>query len=137
MAYAVPKIVYPSTVTSPPSQTTLQLKRQFRKVPAYSMEAVRHDNTASSGVREVILERVQSFFEGEVEYAAIGDDVNNWQAFMASALAGVPFDLYLDPVSDPTNFETYYLEDTTWRPDWKFVGQFTFKVKFYQRVDWP
>jgi hypothetical protein len=137
MSFPLPKIVYPSSVTNPNSQTTLQLKRQFRKVPAYSMQAVRHDNTASSGVREVLLERVNNFFEGELEYIAIGDDLSNWQAFMASALQGVPFDLYLDPVNQPTSFTTYFLDDTTWRPDWKFVGQYTFKVKFYQRVNWP
>jgi hypothetical protein len=136
MSFALPKIVYPSSVTNPQQTTTLQLQRPFRKIPAYVMEAVNHVNRASSGVQEIVNERIDSFFEGELEYVAIGT-ISDWQAFMASALTGVPFDLYLDPAGSPSAFTTYYLEDTTWRTDYKAVGQYTFKVRFYQRVDWP
>ena len=54
---AFPKIVYnPGT-----GSVTLQFLRGPRKVPAYFQAATRHDNVASSGVRESVLERVDNF----------------------------------------------------------------------------
>ena len=54
---ANPAIVYPYGNGS----ATLQFLRPPTKVPAYSSIAVRHDNVASSGVRESILERIDNY----------------------------------------------------------------------------
>jgi hypothetical protein len=121
-----PKIIYGS-----PS-ATLQFQRPARKVPAYWMDAVRHDNIASSGVREAILERIDNFIELEMEYVGIGADVIAWQAFMAWALAGNTFSYY--PDASLAGFTSYWLEDTNWNAGYKHPGQYTFKVKFRQVV---
>ncbi len=111
---------------------TLSFARQPRKVPAYYSHAVRHDNVAASGVREAVLERIESFLEFEMEYVAIGSDVQAWNSFLQYALQGGLFSYY--PDSSLTAFTNYWLEDTTWRADYKFVGQYTFKLKFRQVV---
>ena len=123
---AFPKIIYGS-----PS-TTLQFALPPRKVPAYFMDAVRHDNIASSGVREAMLERIDNFLELEMEWVAIGSDVAAWQAFMAWALAGNQFSYYPDP--SQSSFTQYWLEDTTWTAAYRAPGQYTFKLKFRQVV---
>ncbi len=122
MAY--PKIVYnPGT-----GATTLQFLRGPRKVPAYFQAATRHDNVASSGVRESVFERVDSFLELEMEYVALGPDVSAWASFFAYALQGGSFQYY--PDASQTSFANYWLEDTTWNAAYEVPGQFTFKMKF-------
>jgi len=123
---AFPKIIYGSP------QSTLTFARPPRKVPAYVMEAVRHDNVASSGVRESILERVDNFLDFEMEWVGMGEDVQAWHGFMAWALAGNSFSYYPD-ASQP-NFTNYWLEDTNWNAAYKSPGQYTFKLKFRQVV---
>jgi hypothetical protein len=120
MAY--PKIIYGSPAT------TLTFQRPPRKVPAYWMDALRHDNMASSGVREAVLERIDNFLELEMEWVGIGSDITAWQAFMAWALAGNQFAYY--PDASLSSFTNYWLEDTSWNAAWKAPGQYTFKLKF-------
>jgi len=122
---AFPKIIYAG-------QTTLQFQRSPRKVPAYAMESVRHDNVASSGVREAIIERIDNFWEFEMEWVAIGPDVANWQAFMVWALAGNLFAYY--PDASQSSYTNYWLEDTSWNATYKAPGQYTFKLKFRKVV---
>lgn len=124
MAY--PKIIYGSP------RSTLMFARPPRKVPAYVVEAVRHDNVASSGVRESILERVDNFLDFEMEWVGMGADVQAWQGFMVWALAGNAFSYYPD-ASQPS-FTNYWLEDTNWTAAYKSPGQYTFKLKFRQVV---
>jgi hypothetical protein len=111
---------------------TLQFRRPPRRVPAYSYEATRHDNVATSGVRESVTERVDQFLEIEMEYVALGSDVNAWNDFMVYALRGGPFSYYADS-SQPV-FTNYWLEDVTWHADYKSAGQYTFKLKCRQVV---
>jgi len=125
---AFPKIQY----ISGGNLVTLQFQRPPRKVPAYSMVATRHDNIASSGVRESILERIDNFLEFDMEWVASGADVQAWQAFMAYALAGGQFTYYPD-ASQPA-YQNYWLEGTTWDASYKAPGQYSFKVKFRQVV---
>jgi hypothetical protein len=121
-----PKIMYGS------APSTLTFLRPPRKVPAYVMDAVRHDNVASSGVREAILERIDNFLDLELEWVGIGSDVQAWQAFMAWALAGNQFSYY--PDASQSSFTNYWLEDTNWNAVYKAPGQYTFKMKFRQVV---
>ncbi len=126
MAY--PKIVYdPGT-----GPATLSFLRPPRRVAAYDSAATRHDNVATSGVRESITERTDQFLEFEMEYVAAGSDVSAWAAFMAYALKGGPFSYY--PDSSLSAFTNYWLEDSNWRPEYQAAGQYTFKVKFRQVV---
>jgi hypothetical protein len=121
---AFPQIIYdPGT-----GPVTLQFQRPPRKVPAYEFKATRHDNVASSGVRESVLERIDTFITFEMEWVALGSDVQAWSNFMLFALTGGPFAFYPDASQPP--FTNYWLEDTDWTADYKSAGQYSFKVKF-------
>lgn len=122
MAY--PQIIYdPGT-----GPVTLQFQRPPRKAPAYEFKATRHDNVASSGVRESVLERIDTFVSFEMEWVALGPDVQAWSNFMLFALTGSPFAFYPD-ASQP-QFTNYWLEDTDWTASYKSAGQYSFKVRF-------
>jgi hypothetical protein len=123
-----PKIVYDAGA----GPVTLTFKRPPRKVPAYEYNAVRHDNISSAGVREAVLERVDTFLEFEMERVAVGADVQAWNQFMEFALGGGQFGYYPD-ASQPA-FTNYWLEDTNWTAAYRSPGQYTFKVKFRQVV---
>jgi len=126
MAY--PQIIYdPGT-----GPVMLQFQRPPRKLPAYQFKATRHDNIASSGVRESVLERIDGFLSFEMEWVARGSDVQAWSDFMLFALKGSPFAFY--PDSAQPQFTNYWLEDTDWSADYKSPGQYSFKVKFRQVV---
>src|SRR5262252_7803999 len=120
---ANPKIIYdPGT-----GPMTLQFRRPPRRVRGYSFEATRHDNLATSGVRESVTERIDSFLQLEMEYVAAGADVAAWAAFMVYALGGGPFSYYSD--GGQPLFTNYWLEDANWSADYKSPGQYTFKLK--------
>ena len=125
---ALPKIIYDPGG----GPRTLNFMRPPRRVPGCAYEAKRHDNIATSGVREAVLERIDQFLELEMEYVALGSDVSAWAAFMGYALRGGQFSYY--PDSSLTPFTNYWLEDTNWRADYKVAGQYTFKMKFRQVV---
>jgi hypothetical protein len=121
-------MAYPKIVYNPGSgATTLTFQRGPRKVPAYFQVAARHDNIASSGVRESVVERVDNFVELEMEYVGIGADVQAWSSFIAYALQGGSFSFY--PDASQSAFTNYWLEDTTWNAAYKAAGQYSFKVK--------
>jgi len=123
-----PQIIYdPGT-----GPVTLSFQRYPRKVPAYEFKARRHDNIASSGVRESVLERIDTFLTFEMEWVAIGADVQAWSDFMLFALTGGQFAYYAD--ASVASFTNYWLEDTDWTADYKSVGQYSFRVKFRQVV---
>lgn len=127
-AMAYPKITY----NPGRGPVTLPFQRPARKVPAYSYTSARHDNIASSGVRESVLERIDSFLTFEMEWVGIGPDVADWNAFMLFALTGGQFSYY--PDASQSTFTNYWLEDTDWTADYKAAGQYTFKLKFRQVV---
>jgi hypothetical protein len=126
MAY--PQIIYDPGV----GPVTLQFQRPPRKVPAYEFKATRHDNIASSGVRESVLERIDTFLTFEMEWVAIGSDVQGWSSFMLFALSGGQFAYY--PDASLPSFTNYWLEGTDWTADWKSAGQYTFKLKLRQVI---
>jgi hypothetical protein len=125
---ANPQIVYDAGA----GPVTLAFRRPPRKVPAYQYNAVRHDNISSAGVREAVLERIDTFLELEMEWVRIGADVQAWNQFMQFALAGGQFAYYPD-ASQPA-FTNYWIEDTNWTAAYKAPGQYTFKLKFRQVV---
>ena len=126
-------MAYPQIIYDPGSgPVTLQFQRSPRKVPAYEFKATRHDNVASSGVRESVLERIDTFLTFEMEWVGLGPDVQAWGNFMLFALTGGQFAYY--PDASRTSFTNYWLEDTDWAADYKAAGQYTFKLKFRQVV---
>src|SRR5436190_18580831 len=102
-------VMVKSTANPGAGPTTLSFTRPPRRLPGYAYEATRHDNIATSGVREAVLERVDQFLELEMEYVALGSDVSAWAAFMGYALRGGQFSYY--PDSSLTPFTNYWLED--------------------------
>lgn len=112
--------------------TTLSFERPPRRVPVYMYEATRHDNVASSGVRESVTERIDQFLQFEMEYVGAGPDVSNWGAFMSYALRGGQFSYY--PDSSQTSFTNFWLEDTNWTADYKSAAQYSFRLKLRQVV---
>jgi hypothetical protein len=125
---ANPALVYPVSGGT----ITLTFQRPPQRVPAYSQQAVRHDNVASSGVRESVVERLDNFLDLDLEWVAIGSDVQAWQQFMAYALQGGAFAYY--PDSSQSAFTNYWLEDTNWTAAYKAPGQYAFHLKFRQVV---
>ena len=122
---------YPQIIYDPGSgPATLTFQRPPRRFPAYEFKATRHDNVASSGVRESVLERIDAFLTVEMEWVAIGSDVQAWSSFMLFALTGGQFAYYPD-ASQPL-FTNYWLEDTDWTAEWKSAGQYSFKLKLRQ-----
>src|SRR5271157_5213958 len=110
--------------------TVLTFVRPPRKLPAYEYNALRHDNISSAGVREAVLERIDAFLEFEMEWVAIGADVQAWNQFMQFALGGGQFGYYPDASQQVCT--NYWLEDTDWNAAYKSPGQYTFKLKFRQ-----
>ncbi len=125
---ANPCIVYPVAGGT----ITLNFRRPPRRVPAYSQQAVRHDNVASSRVRESVVERIDNFLDLDLEWVAVGSDIQAWAQFMVYSLQGGIFAYYPDS-AQPT-FTNYWLEDTNWTAAYKAPGQYTFKLKFRQVV---
>ncbi len=125
---ANPQIVYdPGT-----GPVTLAFTYPPRNVAAYNSVAARHDNVASSGVRESILQRIDNFLEFDMQFVLLGADVIAWNAFMQTALTGGQFAYY--PDSSQSGFTNYWLEDTTWSAAYKAAGLYSFKMKFRQVV---
>ena len=111
---------------------TLAFKYPPRIVPAYESVATRHDNVASSGVRESILERIDNFLEISMETVLSGPDVAAWNQFVQYALTGAQFAYY--PDRSQSSFNCYWLEDTNWKAGYKAAGIYSFKLKFRQVV---
>lgn len=125
---ANPKIIYdPGT-----GPVTLNFQYPPRRMPAYSYEAVRHDNVASSGVRESITERIDEFLTLEMDWVLAGSDINAWNAFVAYALSGGQFSYYADAAQSA--FTNYWLEDTRSSAQFKAPGKYTLSMKFRQAV---
>lgn len=125
---ANPQIIYdPGT-----GPVTLVFTYPPRTMAAYQSVAARHDNVASSGVRESILERVDHFIELNLQAVLAGVDVEAWNSFMQYALTGGQFAYY--PDASQSSFTNCWLEDTTWSASYKAPGLYSFKLKFRQVV---
>ncbi len=123
---ANPKIVYdPGT-----GPTTLNFVYPPRRVPGCVYKAVRHDNLATSGVRESVVERIDQFLELEMEWVLSGPDLSAWASFMIFALGGGQFSFY--PDSSQPSFLNCWLEETDFNAQYKAPGKYTFKMTFRQ-----
>ena len=131
MSDLIPQIVYPSGGSS-----TLTFLYPPISVPAYVLKAQRHDNFASSGVKEVIVENVSSFMEINQDWLVLGTDVAAWNSFYTQcALTGLYWDYYPQAsVVGNGNYTTYRLVENTWKAAWKSLGLFQFKSTWRQAV---
>jgi len=125
---ALPKIVY-NPGTGP---VTLTILRPMRFQCGGDYEATRHDNIASSGVPEHILERIDSFFDFTIEWVGVGADLSAWNAFVLYALTGGQFQYFPDGAQP--GYTNYWLEGTNWKAPYKSPGQKTFKMRWRQVV---
>jgi hypothetical protein len=126
---ANPKIVY---TPAGGTEQTLNFTSAPRQQPGYSKNAVRHDNISTAGVRESVLERIDTFLELNVDYIQAGNGLADWSAFLDFALTGAPFAYYPD-ASQPA-FTNCLLEDTGETVAYVAPGIYSVKVKFRQQV---
>lgn len=126
---ANPKIVYTPTGGT---EQTLNFTSAPRQQPGYSRSAVRHDNISTAGVRESVLERIDTFLELNVEYIQAGTDLADWSAFLDFALTGAPFAYY--PDASQSAFINCLLEDTGETVAYMAAGVYSVKLKFRQQV---
>lgn len=124
-----PKIVYTPTGGA---EQALNFTSAPRQQPGYSKSAVRHDNISTAGVRESVLERIDTFLEINVDYIQAGSDLAGWSAFLDFALTGAPFAYYPDAAQSA--FINCLLEDTDGTVAYMAPGIYSVKMKFRQQV---
>lgn len=124
-----PKIVY---TPAGGTEQTLDFTSVPKQQPGYLKNAVRHDNISTAGIRESVLERIETFVEINVNYIKSGTDLANWQEFLDYALTGAPFAYYPDAAQ--TGFVNYLLEDTSATVAYMAPGFYSVKLKFRQQV---
>ena len=125
---------YPKIVYTPigQSQQTLSFALPPTRQPAAWKAAVRHDNVATSGVRESVLERVDQFLEINMDWIRSGTDLTGWQAFLDHALTGATFDYYAD--ASVATSVTCVLEDSEARLEFKAPGLYSLTLKLRKAV---
>lgn len=108
-------ILYPKIVYNPGAGTvTLNFTYPpVAKPGADDLEATRHDSKSISGLLQIRTEVVEVFRNLQMDYVPIAD-MPAWAAFMLYAVAGMPFDLYMDATLGV--FKRFTLVDTTWPP---------------------
>ena len=129
MIMAYPKILY---TPDGGTEQTLNFTSAPRQLPGYSRSAVRHDNISTAGVRESVLERIDTYLEINLDYIQTGSDLENWSNFLDYALTGAPFAYY--PDASQTGFINCLLEDTSDTIAYVAPGIYSVKVKFRQQV---
>jgi len=127
-------MAYPKIVYTPAGGTdqTLNFTTAPRQQPGYVKNAVRHDNISTAGVRESVLERIETFLELNVDYIQAGADLANWSAFLDYALTGGPFAYY--PDASQSGFINCLLEDTSATIAYMAPGIYSVKLKFRESV---
>jgi len=127
-------VSYPKIVYTPDggAEQTLNFTSAPRQQPGYLKSAVRHDNISTAGIRESVLERIDTFLEFSVDYIQAGVDLANWANFLDFALTGAPFAYY--PDASETGFVNFLLEDTSGTVTYVAPGVYSVKVKFRQQV---
>ncbi|HEX5410472.1 MAG TPA: hypothetical protein VFZ27_01270 [Terriglobia bacterium] len=126
---ANPKIVY---TPAGGAEQILSFTSAPRQQPGYSKSAVRHDNISTAGVRESVLERIDTLLEINVDYIQAGSDLAGWSAFLDFALTGAPFAYY--PDSAQAAFINCLLEGTDETVAYVAPGIYSVKMKFRQQV---
>lgn len=123
-----PKIVY---TPAGGTEQTLTFVHPPRQLPGYSKAAVRHDNVATAGMRESLLERIDDFLDLTLEWIPISQ-VGEWHDFLNHALTGAVFAYY--PDAGQTGFILYLLEDAEAKLEWKAPGMYRLALKMRKQI---
>jgi hypothetical protein len=98
----------------------------INKQPQGSLNAVRHDTITSSGLKQSVTERVESF--NNFEFANVPQaDLAAWYGFLGYALAGGQFTVYDDSTSLVSG-SRYTLEDTSFDPKRNAFQNYSFTL---------
>jgi|SRR5665213_2485774 len=100
--------------------------------------ARRHDNIATSGLRESVFEATDILIAFTMPGIRIGTDYANWKNFYAAALPGGSFlftpNTQLTVAAAPWSGQEYFfacvLEDTGFRPKRTALGVYSLECKF-------
>lgn len=116
MPYPIPQIIYdPGT-----GRVTLSFTYpDVQKPMAQPLQATRHDSFSSSGIRQCMLERVDTLKNVQVENIP-WTDMPAWQAFFNYAIQGGDFEYYPDATSG--EFQTWELADDKFDPKFNSFG---------------
>lgn len=123
MAYPIPKISYDpgsGLVTFSPTYPPVQK-------PVFDLlAATRHDSFTSSGLRQSMLERVDTLKTVMME-SVPWSEVQIWQDFLAYAIQGGSFLYYPDATA--TAYQTWELVDAKFDPKFGFIGFSKFSLQ--------
>jgi hypothetical protein len=123
LAFPIPKFAYGSGAgidfipTYPPT----------KKTPYAPLEATRHDSITSSGIKQSVWERTDTFVVLQFETVP-ESDLPEWQQLFAWILEGNQFTYYPSSL-DETTFQQYTIEDMSWTPTWKSFQTYAFTMK--------
>ena len=120
MSSPLSKIVYPSSVLSPASPTTLNFQWAAKNIPGFVFDRVGTDTESSAGYQQSITQFVRTEFNVEMPFIAIGADLANWGAFVAAAIRRIPFDFY--PDASQSAFNTCLMMDDTISAEYRSAG---------------
>jgi hypothetical protein len=125
MPFIIPKIIYdPGTG---PVTLTFTYPPVSKEVPD-ALEALVHDSITSSGLRQRMVERVDTVKTLTMENVPWADAAN-WAAFINYALLGGSFSYYPDATA--TAFQTWELSDNKFSPTFNARGlsKFTLRIR--------
>jgi hypothetical protein len=130
MASIYPKLTWPSNTEA----NSFVFKYPPLGLSNPIVEATRHDNDSSYGIRETIQERTVTYLNMDVPNVATGTDLTNWQTFLAYAIGGGQFYYYPDNTSGTKTL--YTLDDQKYEIKKKAnaVGMFEFSGRFRQVI---
>jgi hypothetical protein len=121
---------FPKVVYNPGSgDVTLTFQRGPNAFHCY-YHAVRHDNVATSGLKESVLERLEMLIEFSMPALTISDatDYPAWAALMKFALTGAAFKFF--PNATLTEYYNCTSEDEDWDPQRAGPGKYTVACKW-------
>ena len=123
----LPKIVYGS------GPTTLNFTfPPVNKPGTDELKAERTDTITSTGLKQSVFERTDTFKTLQMDYVPAAD-LANWAAFIAYAIEGGEFEYYPDATISGTH-ATYTLEDTDWKPQRNFRGYAKFTLVLRKKI---
>ena len=143
---ALPKIIYDPTgaaITDPTNPPSTAVTLTFKAGPQNFLPSagpVVHDNIATSGLKERVIERIEMYICFDMPAMQISDDLPGWMAFMAWAFAGASFLFfpnaamtdYYNCVDETTTGVAGSSSSGTWSPacvgPGRYSGSFCFRI---------
>lgn len=98
-----------------------------RQPGAGGLTATRHDSITSSGIKQSVLERIDTLTTLSFPYCP-ASEMSSWEAFMSFALGGGVFAFRPDATDDTVWYE-YTLESMDWSPKWTSYNNFSIDLQ--------